>query len=424
MDNKINIREMVVEMLLEVVRTGTHSHILLKQVLDKYNYIPESDRAWIRRVFTGTIERMISIDRVIDTYSNVKAAKMKPFIRCLMRMSVYQILYMDRVPDRAAIDEAVKLAKKHKFASLAGFVNAVLRKISAEKANIDDNDHEIRYSVPKLIEDSLIKDYGNEIAEKILEESLKESHLFVRIREDISDADVKRITDEWERENIVFRNAVLSYAYELTGTEGLDRLSCFREGLYAVQDIASMMVCECAGIKKGDRVIDVCAAPGGKSLHAISKGATVEARDISAYKTGLIEENIKRMRADNISVKVWDATVFDETAEEKADILLADVPCSGLGVMSRKPDIKLNASKKTWDSLEKLQQQIVDSVWSYVKKGGIMIYSTCTLRKAENEERVRYMLENHPFKLLEEKTYYPCDDNGGFFIAKLERIDG
>ena len=424
MDNKINIREMVVEMLLEVVRTGTHSHILLKLVLDKYNYIPESDRAWIRRVFTGTMERMISIDHVLDTYSNVKAAKMKPFIRCLMRMSVYQILYMDRVPDRAAIDEAVKLAKKHKFASLAGFVNAVLRKISAEKANIDHNDHEIRYSVPKLIEDSLIKDYGNEITEKILEESLKESHLFVRIREDISDALVKRITDEWKSENIAFRNAVLPYAYELTGTEGLDRLACFREGLYAVQDIASMMVCECAGIQKGDRVIDVCAAPGGKSLHAVSKGATVEARDISAYKTGLIEENIKRMKADNISVKVWDATVFDETAVEKADVLLADVPCSGLGVLSRKPDIKLNASKETWDSLEKLQRQIVDSVWSYVKKGGIMIYSTCTLRKAENEERVRYIIDNHPFKLLEEKTYYPCDDNGGFFIAKLERIDG
>lgn len=426
MDNKINVREMVVDMLLEVIREGTHSHILLKQVQDKYNYIQESDKAWIKRAFEGTLERMITIDYVLNSYSDVKVNKMKPFIRSLMRMSVYQILFMDRVPDSAAINEAVKLAKKRKFVNLSGFVNGVLRAIVRDKDKLSKfDDPGIQYSLPQIIVESLITDYGRDKALSIMEESLKDRHLCVRIREDIKAEDRMRVIGEWEEKHITFRQlSMLDYAYELFDTEGLGRFECWQEGLYTVQDVASMMVCEKAGITGDVKVIDVCAAPGGKCLHAASKGAVVDARDVSEMKTGLIEENIARLHAENITVKIWDATIEDKEAIESADILIADVPCSGLGVMGKKPDIKQNASKEGWQSIEELQKKIVDTVWRYVKPGGTMMYSTCTLRKAENEKMTEYIVTNYPFELVEEKTYFPCSENDGFYIAKLERKNG
>ena len=183
-----------------------------------------------------------------------------------------------------------------------------------------------------------------------------------------------------------------------------------------------MEVCENANIMQGDLIIDVCAAPGSKSLHAVSKGAIVDARDISLHKVSVIEENIKRLNADNISAKVWDATVYDDSSKEKADVVIADVPCSGFGVIGRKPDIKRNVTKDSLDSIVLLQKSIIDVVWQYVKKNGYLMYSTCTLRKAENEEMVDYIISKYPFKIEYIKTQFPDDEHDGFFIARLKRI--
>ena len=409
---------------MDVGRNNTFSHILLKNVLDKYNYLTETDKAFIKRVFEGTLEREITIDHVINTYSKVPAAKMKPLIRCLVRMSIYQILYMDRVPDSAAINEAVKLAKKRKFASLSGFVNGVLRTVSREKENcLKTDDLCVRYSASELLAESLREDYGEEKAADILKQSINERHLTVRIREELFKSDIDEIIDEWEREGIVYRCLTdPSYAYELKNTGDLDRLKCFKKGLYTVMDASSMLVCENAHIKQGDIVLDVCAAPGGKSLHAVSKGANVEARDVSEYKVSLIEENIERLNAKNITVKVWDATEFDESVLDHADVVIADVPCSGFGVISKKPDIKNNITKDGLDFIVELQKRIIDNVCHYVKKGGYLMYSTCTLRKAENEEQVAYIVKNHPFEQEFVKTVFPDEDHDGFFIARLKRI--
>ena len=424
MSDRLNTREVILEMLLDVNRNNTFSHILLKNVLDKYNYIEEQDKAFIKRVFEGTLEREITLDHVINTYSKVPVEKMKPLIRCLLRMSVYQILYMDRVPDSAAINEAVKLAKKRKFVSLSGFVNGVLRTVSREKENcLNSDDLSVTYSASGLLVESLREDYGEEKAKDILEHSLKERHLTVRIREELFKSDIDEIMDEWEREGVQFRCLIEpSYAYELKNTGDLDRLECFKRGLYTVMDASSMLVCENAHIKNGDIVLDVCAAPGGKSLHAVSKGAKVEARDVSEYKTSLIEENIERLNAKNITVKVWDATKFDESVKDYADIVIADVPCSGFGVISKKPDIKNNVTKDSLDSIVELQRKIIDNVCRYVKKGGYLMYSTCTLRKAENEEQVAYIVKEHPFEQEFVKTVFPDEDHDGFFIARLKRI--
>lgn len=425
MDNiKINTRELVLDMLLEVIRNNTHSHILIKNVLDKYNYMEEQEKAFVKRLFEGTLEREITLDYVINSFSKVPVNKMKPLIRALMRMSTYQILYMDRVPDSAAINEAVKLAKKRKFVNLSGFVNGVLRKISSQKESCTDcDDISIVYSVPQLIVDSLTADYGLEKTKSILEAGLCERHLFVRVREELDKQDVEKIKEEWKQNNIEYRQLDKpSYAYELKNTDNLGRLNCFREGLYTVQDVASMMVCEYAGINKGEFVIDVCAAPGGKSLHAVSKGAIVESRDVSEAKVSLIEENRNRLKADSLTTRVWDAGELDEEAVEKADVLIADVPCSGLGVMGRKPDIKRNITEDGLRSICELQKSIMDTVWQYTKVGGTLMYSTCTLRKAENDDMVDYLLDKYPFELQMKETMFPGNEHDGFFIARLKRI--
>lgn len=423
MDKDVNVRELIVDMYLSVLRDGEHSHILLKNVLDKYDYLDGKDKAFIKRVFEGTLERSITIDYVINKFSSTKVNKMKPLIRCLIRMSVYQILYMDRVPDSAVINEAVKIAKKRKFVNLSGFVNGVLRNISRNKeAAVDTDAWDVIYSTPEIIIDELIKDYGKDTVKGILEASLKERHFYVRVREDISADEKNSVFEEWEKEGVSYiKSDMLEYAYELKNTDNIARFEGFEKGLYTVQDITSMMVCECAKISKDDYVIDVCAAPGGKSLHAANKGAKVSARDLTEAKVELIDENIERFNIDSIESKVWDARELDEDAVEKADVLICDIPCSGLGVMGRKPDIKLNASTEGFESIENLQREIIDTVWRYVKPGKTMMYSTCTLRKSENEKQVEYILNNYPFELVDMNTYFTCDKHDGFFIAKLVR---
>lgn len=210
----------------------------------------------------------------------------------------------------------------------------------------------------------------------------------------------------------------------------------------AVQDVSSMLVTECAGIKEGDLVLDTCAAPGGKSLHAslkTGKTGQVEARDLSEDKAALIRENAERMKARNLHVKVWDARVFDAEAEGKADVLYLDLPCSGLGIIGKKRDIKYHVTKESLAELAVLQREIIEACWRYVKPGGVIMYSTCTVHRAENEEQVQWMCREFPLVTEDLNPYLPeglkckeaesgmlqlvpgvheCD---GFFLARLRR---
>lgn len=234
----------------------------------------------------------------------------------------------------------------------------------------------------------------------------------------------------------------LPYALELSGYDHLEALSTFREGFYQVQDVSSMLVAAAASPKEGDFCLDVCAAPGGKSLHLadLLKGTgMVEARDLTEYKVGLISENIARSGMENIRVKQWDALVFDDSMKEKADIVIADLPCSGLGIIGRKKDIKYKASLEGLKSLAALQRQILETVSGYVKPGGTLIYSTCTVNAGENEENFKWFTEKFPFEpvslndvlckeLHSETTAKGClqllpgvHKSDGFFLAKLKR---
>ena len=450
MEKNINTRELITDMLTEIYAKREYSHVLIKNILNKYNYLEESDKAFIKRVTEGTLERGIQIDYVLNAYSKVPVNKMKPFIRSLLRMSVYQILFMDKVPDSAACNEAVKLAGKRNFHNLKGFVNGVLRNVARQKDNISYPDLAadplqaicIRYSMPKLLTSMMIQQYGVEKTKEIFAKLLEERNLCVRMKEQITKEEKEAVLREWEEKNITFHvHPWLSYAYMIKGTERLSELAGFQNGSYTVQDVSSMMVCEIAQIRKNDYVMDVCAAPGGKSLHACDKlndTGIVDARDVTAYKTELILQNKERMHADNLHVKVWDATKKDETAIGKADVLLLDIPCSGIGVIGKKPDIKYRLTEESLESLAVLQKEIIDTVWEYVKPGGTLIYSTCTIRREENEDMVAYITQKYPFETESVKPYVPeclqdaeikegcllllpSDQSDGFFMARLKR---
>ncbi len=412
----VNEREIVLDSLIEILDKNQFSHVVEKAVLDKYDYLDSKQKAFIKRMCEGTIEKLILIDDVINSYSKVKVNKQKPVIRGILRLSVYQILFMDKVPDSAVCNEAVKLSGKRGFKSLSGFVNGVLRNISRDKDKIDtDSDN-----IPEWIKNHLIDSYGEERARTIIEDINNEHPVTIRIRDNSSVTEDDGLTAAEGYDDVYLLTKGISPA-DIRG---------YDEGRFTVQDVASIEAVKKAEIKKGDLVLDVCAAPGGKSILAYDLGAKVISRDISDYKVSLIDENIRRCKVDTstrndsyIVTQVHDATIKDESLTDKVDVLIADLPCSGLGVMGRKSDIKYKTRKEDLETLPVLQKQIIDVITGYVKKGGVLMYSTCTMNPAENEEQVKYIIDKYPFKVEYEKQFLPgIDKTDGFYIARLRRM--
>ena len=411
-------------MLLAIDRDGQYSHLVLRDVLDKYQYLSKQERAFLTRLTEGTIERMLTLDFVIDQFSKTKVKKMKPLIRELMRLSVYQIMYMDGVPDSAVCNEAVKLARKRGFSGLSGFVNGVLRSVARGWKDVTFPNASVRYSVPGWIIDSWNADYGKDVTEKMLEAFMQPAKITVR-------TNTQKCTPEELKKRLnqegVTVEAIegIPYAFALSGFDYLAGLGSFQDGWFYVQDISSMTVAHEADPKEGDYIIDVCAAPGGKSSHLaelLGKSGMVEARDLTEYKVGLIEENIVRHGLTNMRAVQQDARCFDEASVEKADVLICDLPCSGLGVIGRKSDIRYKMTAEKAHDLAVLQQEMLETVWQYVKRGGTLIYSTCTIHKEENEDNVALFLQKHPrFTLVEQRQIFPMEGSDGFFVAKMIR---
>ena len=405
MTKAINERELILGILLEITRDGEYAHIALRNTLSKYQYLEKRERAFITRVVEGTLEHMMEIDYIINQFSKVKVNKMKPVIRTILRSAVYQILYMDSVPNSAVCNEAVKLAAKKGFVNLKGFVNGVLRNIDRNVNDIQypkqDNMVEylsIKYSMPTWILEKWKKSYDWETIERILQGFLQEKGTIIRCNLNrISKEDLKK---KLEAEGVtVTQHPYLEYALEISGYDYLGDLESFEDGDFQVQDLSSMLVAEIAAPKEGDYVIDVCAAPGGKSLHIADKlhgTGHVEARDLTDYKVDLIWDNIERSQMKNVEAVRHDALVYDEDSKEKADIVIADLPCSGLGVIGKKADIKYKMTEETQRELAKLQKNILQIVHRYVKPGGTLVYSTCTINEEENMENVRCFLQQNP----------------------------
>lgn len=447
---EINVREVVLDILLELAKGEEYSNVLIAGVLDKYDYLEGREKAFIKRVCEGTIERRIQIDFVLGQYSKTPVTKMKPLIRELLRMSVYQLLFMEHISPAAVCNEAVKLAKKRRFSQLQGFVNGVLRNIARGKESIVWPDREkdqgaylsVRYSMPLWLVEHFTDAYGPEACEKILQAFLKRKAVCVRLDEGLTDGEREALLHAWERQGAaVSGHPWLPYAFYLQGAAGVRHLAGYEEGRFAVQDASSMLVVEAAGIRPEDTVVDVCAAPGGKALHAAGKlGGTgqVIACDVSRYKTDKIEENRARMGIQNVDIRVRDARVRDQSLVGQADVLLADVPCSGLGVIGHKQDIKYRVTKESLTQIVSLQKEIITNVIEYIKQGGILMYSTCTMNPSENEKMAEWICDTFAFEPVDMTQELPealkeqaergmvqllpgVHETDGFFFAKLRK---
>ncbi len=405
MSTGVNSRELIVNILLEISAGEEYSHVLIRSVLEKYNYLDGKEKAFIKCVTEGCLERRIELDYVIDGFSKTPVKKMKPFIRELIRMSAYQILYMSRVPDSAAINEAVKLAKKRGFTGLSGFVNGVLRSIAKGGSEYPLPDYSktpikhlsVKYSMPEWIVEKFVRQWGMKKTCSVLEGLLSIRPLTVRFVKTVSDDDKNELLNKMADSGVVIKkHPYLQEAYCLDNVEGVANLPGFEEGKLAVQDISSMLAVEAAGITCGDAVLDVCAAPGGKTAYAAmltGKTGSVVAGDISEYKTSMIQENCDRLGLDNVSVMIRDASIEDDNCKERFDVVIADVPCLGLGVVGRKKEIKYRIKETDIESITSLQKSIVKAAVKCVKPGGILLYSTCSMTYEENDAMICW-LEN------------------------------
>lgn len=446
-----NTREIVLDMLLATEREEAYSHQIIRAVLAKYDYLGIQEKAFIKRLFEGTLERRIELDYRLNAISSVPVKKMKPLIRNLLRLSTYQLLYMDGIPASAAVNEAVKLCGKRKFQNLKGFVNGVLRKMAAEGGSITMPSEEkepekflsITLSMPEWIVRHFLSRYSYQKTKSLLTGLLRVRPVTIRFAGTLTAQKKEELLEDMRKKGIVVHgHPFIREAYYLENCENIASLAGFSEGYFTVQDASSMLAVAAADIKSGDKVLDVCAAPGGKTMLAAEYAGAdghVEARDVSAVKTEQIQENISRMRLTNVSVREWDATVPDRDAAESADVVLADVPCSGLGVMGKKRDIKYRQREEALTGIVSLQKEIVRQAASYVRPGGILLYSTCTINPAENEEMTEWICRELHFSLEPVSGFLPAlpdsktaekgymqllpdvHDTDGFFFARLRK---
>lgn len=448
--SSINVRELALETLTDVDRERRTASEAMNLMLRNYQYMNKQERSFYTRLCNGTLENRIQLDYKLDCVSNTPVRKCKPYIRNILRMSAYQILFLDRVPDAAACNEAVMLTKQKGFRQLTGFVNGVLRNLirSRDEIRLPDREDDlikalsVQYSMPEWLVDKMCSWYSPEIAEKSMQAFLQEPPLTVRIN-------LARTTKQEVRDSLLAAGVKVRDGYytentlQLTGYNYLNRIRAFREGMFTVQDESSVLQGYLVRPKAGDRILDICAAPGGKSMQAAEKlllagDGDVVARDISEAKVERIRENLERMQYSNIQTQVWDALVPDEAMVGQADYVLADVPCSGLGVIGRKQDIKYRISQEQLSELSGLQRSILKQAVAYVKPGGILIYSTCTINPEENERQAEWLQSQYalealnlqallPKQLTEEVQAQPGTDlERGYItlIPGLQRCDG
>ena len=459
MNEQITPRAAALNAIHGIIEHGHPSHLIIRETLAAHSEYTRQERAFFTRLCEGTVEQLLRLDYVLSQCSSVPVRKMKPLIRTLMRMSVYQLLFMDSIPDSAVCNEAVRLAGKRGFSGLKGFVNGVLRgvcRLDPEKTLPKREENErlflsIYYSMPLWIVNDLAEQFGEERLEKILQGFLTLRPMSVRMNLSRTEAD--QIIETLKQQGIGVHppffdefssyNPYFTESLSLTETGNLQDVRAWQSGWIQVQDIASMLPVYAAGINPGEHVIDVCAAPGGKTLHAadiLSGTGSVISRDLSEDKVKLIRENITRIGFTNIYTQVHDASLFDPTFASMADVVIADLPCSGLGIIGKKPDIKYRMTKDQIISLAKLQRELLSVVCRYVKPGGRLIFSTCTLSCEENIENRAWFLEHFPefspmeltdchFAPFEEDSLregyiqlvpgmHPCD---GFFVAAFRR---
>lgn len=427
-------REGAVLILLYGFEKGSGLREIEREVLAGSN-LSRTAVSFMTELVRGTMERLLTIDYCIGKFSKTAVRKMKPLIRSDLRVAVYQLLYLTKTPASAVVNTAVTIAGQHGFTGLKGFVNGLLRNISRCRDELleevsSTKNPEVRYSVPSYVISLLTADYGKEKTEKILAAFQEKKALSgFAIRKNMSRED---LLSALKKEGYpAAADEELPSAFSLTGSgAGITETDAFKKGAFYICDRSSMADGEAlmkllpSLPENNINLLDLCASPGGKSVQAadiLSARGDVVSRDVSERKVERIRENASRTGLSNIHPGVSDATVFDPASEGAFDVVIADVPCSGLGVMGMKPDIRYRQDEKSMADIAFLQRDILKNAVRYVKSGGFMIYSTCTLHKKENEDN-RHFVESSGFTLVSEETRFPDEGPwGGFYTAVLRK---
>ena len=418
-----NPRKAAVKALLKVENGSAYSNIALNAVL-RESGLENADRAFASAIFYGVLDRRITIDYILSKFIKTPLKKVAPFTLEVLRSAVYQIMFMDKVPDSAAVNEAVKLIKSSRESRNAGFANAILRNILRNEITLpqgnDPQSLSVKYSCPEWIINSFITDYGADTAEELLKESLKPAPVIIRVNTLKTNTDT--LKTELEKRGIPTDTAGTDNALILKkGIDAAD-FDLYKRGYFYAEDLSSQTAVSVLNPKKGERVLDMCAAPGGKSftmaLLMENEGEIVSC-DLYEQRVGLIKSGAERLGIDIIKPMTADASCYNEDLGI-FDCILCDVPCSGLGVLRRKPDIKYKPENDFAD-LTALQYKILQNAARYLKKGGRILYSTCTLRRAENEKLVNsFIMEYNGFRKMYEHTYLPhIDKTDGFYCALI-----
>ena len=434
-------REAALRALVACEQQGAWSDGFLKKILRTAG-LDSRDAALTTRLCFGVLQNRLLLDHYLGKLSTVKLEKMEPAVRNALRLGGYQVLFLDRVPDHAAVSEAVDLARKgSKNPRSAGLVNGVLRSLVRQKDGLEPpEDPAVRYSHPRWLADLFTRRLGREEAAALMAADNGEPPTCAQVN--TTKATVEAVADSLRAEGVeVAPHPWLPNCLLLSHTGSLEELTAFREGLFYIQDAAAKLAVLAADPREGMDVLDACAAPGGKSFAAAiamdGRGKVVSC-DIHPHKMDLIRAGAKRLGLDCITAQVLDGKECKEEYLDGFDLVLADVPCSGLGIIRKKPDIRYK-DPKPLEGLPRVQKAILDNVCRYVKPGGVLLYATCTLLERENEDVVRAFLDKHKDFTLE-GFQVPGDFEGaregmvtcwphrhgtdGFFFAKLRRMRG
>ena len=430
-------RTEAVRLLTKFEKDASYSAIALSEALKNIDFADSRDVSFAVSLVYGVLEHKITLDYNISLYLTSSVKKLKPVVLNCLRIGTYQLLYLDKVPQSAAVNESVRIVKKLGFSFASGLVNAVLRKIASSGLILPDDSKpeeylSVRFSVDISIARMLIRDYGFEKAQDILDVFSGRRPIY--IRHNTLRCTKDQLKASLEADGVSFKETELEGCISISDTGDISRLSAYKNGYFHVQDMASQICCKLLGAKNGESIIDCCAAPGGKSFTVaqyMKNSGSLISCDMYEHKISLINSGAKRLGITVIDAVCSDAVRLN-TLYSEADRVLCDVPCSGIGVMGRKPEIRYK-NEADFASLPEIQKNILYSCSEMVRKGGVLIYSTCTLNKKENEEICEGFLRDHPdfyisddadYKSLTDRfiTFLP-DKNGsdGFFIAKFIR---
>lgn len=443
------VREEALKILIKIFDDKSYSNILIKNLGQNFSSL---DRAFITEMVYGTVKWKLRIDNVINSFSKIKTDKIQIPILNILRLGIYQMDFMSKVPQSAAVNESVKMAKKYGNPGAAKFVNAVLRNYSRSKDSIAYPDREknivrymsVYYSFPEWIVEKLIAEFGAEFTEGFLKSSNEVPLLTVRVNK--LKTDKNRIRASLAEKGIEVKDGLfMDDALVLKGVPGVENLDEYKQGYITVQDESSMLAAAVLSPKSGEFIMDVCSAPGTKTTYMaeiMNNHGKILAGDINDSKLKLVRENAERLGTDIIDTLQSDAASVMEDHRNMADRVLIDAPCSGLGIMRKKPDIRWNRSIRDIRQIKDLQESILNASSSYVKIGGVLVYSTCTVLKEENNEVVYDFIKRNRNFVLEDITdfvpeklrkpsckegyigIYPNEDGiDGFFIARMRRVD-